>query len=165
MFEKSRYLKSFFFYLSSILSSYAGINHDASEDVTFFSYFECRPMLITDDPPNQTEAYIVSRECVEVSGQRASPSHDGMGPIKAARRGGGVLLFYLPTLSFGFQFPRQKLAQPKTPRKLVQFYVTIEFCINWWFLHRYLDTYLSSHTNQPWHPLLCLAQPDQDDEQ
>jgi hypothetical protein len=91
-------------------------------DVTFFSYLELRSPLVTDDPPDQTEAHVVRRQCAEVPGQRALSSHDGMGLIKAASRGGGAdfhYLVYLPILPFGFQFARQKLARPKKPSKLI----------------------------------------------
>ena len=60
-------------------------------DVTFFSYLELRSPLVTDDPPDQTEAHVVRRQCAEVPGQRALSSHHGMGLIKAASRGGGQI--------------------------------------------------------------------------
>ena len=41
----------------------------------------------------------------------------------------------------------------------LQLVLTVEFCIELWFLRRYLDTDLSSRTIQPWRPLLCLAPP------
>jgi hypothetical protein len=40
-------------------------------DVTFFSYLELRPLLVTDDPPYQAESHVVSKQYADVAGQRA----------------------------------------------------------------------------------------------
>jgi len=47
--------------------------------VTFFSYFKPRPPLATDDPPDQTEQNVASRQCDEAPGERASASDNGLG--------------------------------------------------------------------------------------
>jgi len=47
--------------------------------VTFFSYFKPRPPLTTDDPPDQTEQIVASRQCDEAPGERASASDNGLG--------------------------------------------------------------------------------------
>jgi len=47
--------------------------------VTIFSYFKPRPPLATDDPPDQTEQNVTSRQCDEAPGERASASDNGLG--------------------------------------------------------------------------------------
>ena len=47
--------------------------------VTFFSYFKPRPPLATDDPPDQTEQNVASRQCDEAPGERVSASDNGLG--------------------------------------------------------------------------------------
>ena len=47
--------------------------------VTIFSYFKPRPPLATDDPPDQTEQNVASRQCDEAPGERASASDNGLG--------------------------------------------------------------------------------------
>jgi len=51
----------------------------AMEWVTFFSYFKPRPPLATDDPPDQTEQNVTSRQCDEAPGERGSASDNGLG--------------------------------------------------------------------------------------
>mgnify|MGYP006195565585 FL=1 len=55
--------------------------------VTFFSYFKPRPPLATDDPPDQTEQNVASRQCDEAPGERASASDDGLGCFRVAKGG------------------------------------------------------------------------------
>jgi len=54
---------------------------------TFLSYFKPRPLLATDDPPNQTEQHTASRQCDEAPGERASASDDGLGCFRVAKGG------------------------------------------------------------------------------
>jgi hypothetical protein len=56
--------------------------------VTFFSYLKPRPPLATDDPPDQTEQHVASRQCDEVPGQRASDN--GLGCFRVAKGGGRI---------------------------------------------------------------------------
>ena len=55
--------------------------------VTFFSYLKPRPPLATDNPPDQTEQHVASRQCDEAPGGRALASDDGLGCFRVAKGG------------------------------------------------------------------------------
>jgi hypothetical protein len=44
-----------------------------------FLDFKPRPPLATDDPPDQTEQNVTSRQCDEAPGVRVSVSDNGLG--------------------------------------------------------------------------------------
>ena len=56
-----------------------------------FSYLKPRPLLATDNPPDQTEQYFVSQQCDEVPGQRVLASDHGLGCFRVAKGGGRIL--------------------------------------------------------------------------
>jgi hypothetical protein len=90
--------------------------------VIFFSYFKPRPPLATDNPPDQTEQHVASRQCDEVPGEMALASDNGWGGFRVAKGGDRISatsLNYVPGLLSPKKLSRRKLVQLERPGNLV----------------------------------------------